>query len=557
MKQRSKVIATSIATIAMCASLAVGGTFALFTSESEVNIAVTSGTVDVIANVNAQSLKTYSMEKVQEAGKFENGGTAEFNAESQLELSLMTPGDKAEFTVDIANNSNVAIQYKVTFDVAGELADALVCSATNAENKWIYAEAGKAIDSVDVSVELPESVNNDYQSKGNTTVSVKVEAVQGNVQFVDEWDGTASIDWFLADPEATEFKLNTAEDLAGLAALVDGTATIPANDQIIIPDTFDGTFKGVTFTLNSDVDLDLKDENGNPVLFDPIGDGSHDFSGIFDGAGHTIYNLRQDCNAQHVGLFGAVYEGTVKNLTIDGALIENNGNGYAAIIAAYAGASTFENITLRNATAVNYNHNTGGIVGWCSNNGTTTTFDNINIESTTTIGSWWGSYDTRVGGIVGAMNTGNNVVIKNSTVACRLDVYNDVTSNYQWHNYRTAGMLIADVRDNKTVDGRTQANPARVTCENVTVIFGDWANYHYCESASYGTPSYADEGEYKFQRVEAGLGYGGVDTSACNHAEDESHNELIQFNFLFGARDGKGIYGISEFNGVEVIYNNK
>ena len=524
MKQKGKAIASSIVAIAMSASLAVGGTFALFTSESEVNIAVTSGTVDVIANVNAHALKTYSMEKVQEAGKFENGGTAEFNAESQLELSLMTPGDKAEFTVDIANNSNVAIQYKVTFDV---------------------------------SVELPESVNNDYQSKGNTTVSVKVEAVQGNVQFVDEWDGTASIDWFLADPEATEFKLNTAEDLAGLAALVDGTATIPANDQIIIPDTFDGTFKGVTFTLNSDVDLDLKDENGNPVLFDPIGDGSHDFSGIFDGAGHTIYNLRQDCNAQHVGLFGAVYEGTVKNLTIDGALIENNGNGYAAIIAAYAGASTFENITLRNATAVNYNHNTGGIVGWCSNNGTTTTFDNINIESTTTIGSWWGSYDTRVGGIVGAMNTGNNVVIKNSTVACRLDVYNDVTSNYQWHNYRTAGMLIADVRDNKTVDGRTQANPARVTCENVTVIFGDWANYHYCESASYGTPSYADEGEYKFQRVEAGLGYGGVDTSACNHAEDESHNELIQFNFLFGARDGKGIYGISEFNGVEVIYNNK
>lgn len=552
MKQRSKAIASSIMAIAMSASLAVSGTFALFTSESQVNIAVTSGTVNVVASVNAESLKTYSMDKAQESGKFENGGTAAFNADSQLELSLMTPGDKAEFTVDIANNSNVAIQYKVTFGVSGELADALVCSATNAEEKWIYAEAGKAIDSVAVSVELPETVGDDYQSKGNTTVSVKVEAVQGNVQFVDEWDGTANIDWFLANPEATEFKLNTAEDLAGLAMLVDGTATIPANEQIIIPDTFDGTFKGVTFTLNSDVDLGLKDENGNPVLFEPIGDGSHDFSGIFDGADHTIYNLRQDCNAQHVGLFGAVYEGTIKNLTVDGALIENDGSGYVAIIAAYAGASTFENITLRNSTAVNYNHNTGGIVGWCSNNGTTTTFDNINIESTTTIGSWWGSYDTRVGGIVGAMNTGNNVVIKNSTVACRLDVYNDVMSNYQWHNYRTAGMLIADVRDNETVDGRTQANPARVTCENVTVIFGDWANYHYCESASYGTPSYADEGEYKFKRVEAGLGYGGVDTSACNHAEDESHNELIQFNFLFGARDGKGIYGISEFNGVEV-----
>ena len=561
MKQKGNAIASSIMAIAMSASLAVSGTFALFTSESQVNIAVTSGTVNVVASVNAQSLKTYSMGKAQDAGKFANGGSADFNANSQLELSRMTPGDKAEFTVDIANNSNVAIKYKVAFAVEGELADALVCSATNAEEKWIYAEANAEIPSVEISVELPEEIGNDYQSKTDTVVSVKVEAVQGNKQFVDEWDGTADISWLTEEltknPEATEFTLNTAEHLAGLAALVDGTAAIPVDAEATIPTDFDYTFDGKTFKLTGNIDLYQEDENGNPVLFEPIGDENHDFSGIFDGGNHTIYNLRQDCNAKHVALFGAVYEGTVKNLTIDGALIENNGNGYAAIIAAYAGASTFENITLRNSTAVNYNHNTGGIVGWCSNNGTTTTFDNINIESTTTIGSWWGSYDTRVGGIVGAMNTGNNVVIKNSTVACRLDVYNDVMSNYQWSNYRTAGMLIADVRDNETVDGRTQANPARVTCENVTVIFGDWANYHYCESASYGTPSYADEGEYKFKRVEAGLGYGGVDTSACNHAEDETHNELIKFDFLFGARDGKGIYGISEFNGVEVVYNNK
>lgn len=180
MKQRSKVIATSIATIAMCASLAVGGTFALFTSESEVNIAVTSGTVDVKASVNKESLKTYSMGAIQDAGKFQNGGTAAFNAQSQLELSLMTPGDKAEFTVDIANNSNVAIQYKVSFDVKGGLVGALDCDATNAENTWIFAEAGKAIDSVAVSVELPESVDDTYQNVTDTTISVKVEAVQGN-----------------------------------------------------------------------------------------------------------------------------------------------------------------------------------------------------------------------------------------------------------------------------------------------------------------------------------------------------------------------------------------
>ena len=350
------------------------------------------------------------------------------------------------------------------------------------------------------------------------------------------WDGSVDTSWY--NDTDTEFVLTTAEQLAGLSKLCDEG----------------NTFAGKTIKLGASIDLYGEDENGNRFLFDPIGDASNaDFSGIFDGQNNTIYNLRQDCNSKHLALFGAVYEGTVKNLIIDGALIENDGTGYAGIVASYAGASNFENITLRNSTVVNYNHNTGGIVAWCSNNGTTTTFDGINIESTTTIGSWWGSYDTRVGGVVGAMNTGNYVVIKNSTIACRLDVYNDVTSNYQWYNYRTAGMIVADVRDNVTVDGRTQADPARVTCENVTVVFGDWTQYHYCESASYGTPSYADEGEYKFKRVEAGLGYGGIDINACNHAEDETHNELIEFTFLFGARDGKGIYGISEFEGVTVI----
>ena len=391
-----------------------------------------------------------------------------------------------------------------------------------------YTDAKNALDTA---FGAPQDIN------AETGVSLCAEWFEETLEpEIDTWDGTADTSWY--NDTDTEFVITTAEQLAGLAKLVD-----------------DGnTFDGKTIKLGKDLDLYALDENGNRVLFEPIGDASNaDFSGIFEGNNKTIFNLRQDCNSKHVALFGAVYEGAVKNLVLDGALIENDGSGYAGGIAAYAGASNFENITLKNTTVVNYNHNTGGIVAWCSNNGTTTTFDGINIEDTTTIGSWWGSYDTRVGGVVGAMNTENYVVIKNSKIACKLDVYNDATSNYQWYNYRTCGMVVADVRDNHTVNGRTEANPARVICENVEVIFGDWANYHYCEDASYGTPSYADAGEYKFRRVEAGLGYGGIDLSACDHDADETHNQLIAFNFLFGARDGKGIYGISSFNGVTVI----
>lgn len=512
------------------------------------------------------------------------------------------PGYAVVRHIKIANVGNLALKYKVNILANGEVSDLAdvidvyyVDPAIQIADRTALTDANKLgtltevlagldesgngalkggeADTITIALKMRETAGNEYQNKSiGAEFSIRLIATQLSYESdgfddqydkdaeypssVDEWDGTADYSWFLKNPEATTFTLDSAEALAGLSALVDGRAEMSTEVEYTLPEGFDYTFKDKTIILMTDVDLGLKEENGNPVLFDPIGDGSHDFSGVFDGNGHTIYNLRQDCNAQNVALFGAVYEGTVKNLIIDGALIENNGNGYAAAIAAYTGASTFEKITLRNTTVVNYNHNTGGIVGWCSNNGTTTTFDGINIESTTTIGSWWGSPDTRVGGIVGAMNTGNNIVIKNSTVACRLDVYNDVMANYQWGNYRMAGMLVGDVRDYETVDGRTQANPVRVTCENVTVIFGEWANYHYCESTSYGKPSYADEGEYKFKRVESGLGYGGVDISACDHAADETHNELIEFTFLFGARDGKGIYGISEFENVTVIGNN-
>ena len=146
---------------------------------------------------------------------------------------------------------------------------------------------------------------------------------------VQYWETSADTTWY--NEEKTEFTLSTAEELAGLAKLVDEG----------------NTFAGKTIKLSANIDLE-------GALFEPIGDASNaDFSGTFDGDGKTIFNLRQDCNSKHLGLFGAVYEGTVKNLVLDGALIENDGTGYAAGIASYAGASTFKNIVLKNCTVVN------------------------------------------------------------------------------------------------------------------------------------------------------------------------------------------------------------
>ena len=48
---KSKTFVGALLSIALCVSLIAGATFAIFTSESKVNIAVTSGTVKVTAEV--------------------------------------------------------------------------------------------------------------------------------------------------------------------------------------------------------------------------------------------------------------------------------------------------------------------------------------------------------------------------------------------------------------------------------------------------------------------------------------------------------------------------
>ena len=53
---KSKTFLGAVLSIALCASLIAGATFAIFTSESKVNIAVTSGTVKVTAEVTGLTL---------------------------------------------------------------------------------------------------------------------------------------------------------------------------------------------------------------------------------------------------------------------------------------------------------------------------------------------------------------------------------------------------------------------------------------------------------------------------------------------------------------------
>ena len=117
-KTKRGIILTSLASIAFAGSLLAGSTYALFTSESNTNIVVSSGKVQVLATV--EDLITYTgndlsgdadsdADKIKKSteynlknGEFMNGGSAAFDATtSELKLENMTPGDKVTFTIKI------------------------------------------------------------------------------------------------------------------------------------------------------------------------------------------------------------------------------------------------------------------------------------------------------------------------------------------------------------------------------------------------------------------------------------------------------------------------
>ncbi|MBO5851754.1 MAG: hypothetical protein J6R29_05440, partial [Clostridia bacterium] len=308
-------------------------------------------------------------------------------------------------------------------------------------------------------------------------------------------------------------------------------------------------FEGITIKLNGDIDL-------ASLPFNPIGHSANgkSFNGIFDGQGHTISNMyeQSDLNAwqyegEYYGLFAYTNGATIKNVTIADAYI-SSGRNEAAGVVGNAVDTTFENINITNSTLIAYNNSAGGVAAECYGN---CSFTDITVDEDTVIGPLWGTYDVRLGGIVGLVHKENNIEFKNITVACKLDAINDVTANYQYWLYRYSGMLIGQVDGVNGVADPT----GYVTCENVTVIYNDWVNYHYCEFASLGAGSYNGPGEYKYARVEKGTGTDGIDISTCNHSENESHNVLIVFDQLYGG--GQGVSGLKTYDGVTIIYNNK
>ena len=203
---------------------------------------------------------------------------------------------------------------------------------------------------------------------------------------MDTWDGTADTSWY--DENETEFHLKTAKQLAGMAKLI--------NDDTAY-------FKDKTVYLDNDLDL-----GGHEWI--SIGDGANtdrgSFQGVFDGQSHVIYNLYSheglksenkdnNNNLYRNGLFGSIYNATVKNLGIENADI----------------------VIPMNDTST---YGKGILVDWM----TDSTINNCYTTGSITGGSYIEKY---IGGIAGFLNGNNSISQCYSTAA--------ITGNYNGEYY--------------------------------------------------------------------------------------------------------------------------
>jgi len=207
---KKKIIISSIMTIVLCLSIIAGSTYALFTSEDKVDIAITAGKVKLEAFVKDGFTYSTIFNEYTSNTRFENGGDAIW-AEKAVTINRMAPGDKLEFDIKMINNSDIDIQYRVAWAFATDgdykLNEKLVVTGETEWAEWLITDPKVTEKTTTVTVTLPTEVGNDYQeAKGKIIFTV----------YAVQWNGLE----FIAAPGDLDMILDTA--LPGSTVMLTG-----------------------------------------------------------------------------------------------------------------------------------------------------------------------------------------------------------------------------------------------------------------------------------------------------------------------------------------------
>ena len=241
--------------------------------------------------------------------------------------------------------------------------------------------------------------------------------------YVEVWDGkTKNPAKF--DAETNTYYVARASELAWIAEQVNtGNNFAGATVEVIAP-------------------IELNCEYWTPIGYGDNGAEYYTFNGTFDGGNWTIANLciRDEgvdyCN----GLFGMTENATIKNVELNGVIINTQGGDVAALVGAINGTTVIENIAVNGLVQIDTDMASAGRVGaivgggWTSHN---VALNNISVNVNE------GSYvkaNTLVGGVAGQI----------LGVTTMTDIY----SNIDVYSYNSiVGGVVGLIQHNSVVDG--------------------------------------------------------------------------------------------------------
>ena len=492
-KTTRRALVMSLLSLLLCCSMLVGTTFAWFTDS------VTSGKNKIIAG-NLDIELEYSKD-------MSDGSWASVEKADNLfkKDTLWEPGHTEVVYLRMTNQGTLALKYQFqmyfeetegtnvydeTFKLSQflkyDIVDVTAAYANRdaardavkdtAQTLAAYSVSGEMLGKTEnatvsktmaLVIYMPEEVDNKANYKtGTDAPTIDLYLNLFATQLVNEkdsfgadydagaaWTGDVNTDWYFADPDAETFTISTAEELAGFAALVNGTATAPVTTFAAeAAQTVHDDFDGHTVKLADNVDL-------REVEWTPIGrigtsstDFTYAFKGVFDGQGHTVSNLKVT-NYGWAGLFGLAYEADIKNVNIYGATVRSNrmaGAVVGQIYGSISGCSVTDSDIKAEPNAVGDSYDNGdkvgGIVGWLGDNG-----NNRTLTGCTATDVRVGAYRD-VGGIAGYVAT--STTISGNTVKGSSEITADQTTNFYGEKDPNAGAIFGR-GSNVTVENNT------------------------------------------------------------------------------------------------------
>ena len=314
-----KSVLTSILVIALCFSIIAGATFALFTSESKVNVAVTAGNVEVVATIENEALSSTLGANVAQTAYTVDGNT--------ITLVKMIPGDTLSFDIRIENKSDVAVSYKTIIEKIADdglwsglevSIDGNTYDGNKKTSAWTVAIPGSADIVVPVKIALPELAGNEYMKK-TCSFSYCVEAVQGNV----------ATEELVEDPADVDKALLQGSDVTLLNDL-----TLSVNDT-----TANSGYKGGTGLVVNGGNFN---GNGNTLT---VTDANRDWACAISPKSGTIENMTVNGSFRGIFMSGANGDVYIDNVTFKNVVYTFNSDSGSKDYGVYISNSTLNGWT--------------------------------------------------------------------------------------------------------------------------------------------------------------------------------------------------------------------